>query len=382
MEIVTGSEELKKRVKNLENEEFVTVDTEFMRERTYYPLLCLIQIAGKNDAFAIDPLAEKIDLKPFFNLMTNKKVIKVFHSSQQDIAIILHESGGKMPEPVFDTQIAGQMLGYGESVSYAILVKKICDVELDKSSRYTDWSKRPLSQNQISYAISDVTHLRAVYEDMVEHMHEMSRESWVDEEMKNITNPALYTSDPETIWTRIKVRSHSPRFLAIVKELAKWRELYAQKTNKPREWVLKTEGILEIAAAAPKEKAAMNNFRGYKNRDSDISDKIFEAVQKGVKEKNPPKLPKKKIIPSGVAPLVELLKVLLKFKCEENEVAPSVVAKVEELKLIAAEEKPDVPAMHGWRYDMFGKYAIALKEGKLALAADGNTVVLIEPAYE
>jgi len=380
MDIVTDSTELNKRISALKDEEFVAVDTEFMRERTYYPLLCLVQIASSKDAFAIDPLADSIDLSPLYELFANNKIMKVFHACQQDMEIIFHESGA-IPSPVFDTQVASQMLGYGESASYAALVKKICDVDLDKSSRFTDWSKRPLSKKQVDYAISDVTHLREVYKNVVEHMHDLGREAWVEGEMKNITDVKSYTVDPETAWTRLKLRGGSQRFLAIVVELAKWRELKAQKINKPREWVLKSDSILEIAAATPKNVEELTGLRGYRGNNNEMAEELIKIVEQGKKAKAP-KLIKKKPLPKGIEPLIDLLKVLLKMQCEKQHVAPSVVAKVDDLKELATQENPEIPAMRGWRYDMFGKYAVALKNGKLALAADKNEIILIEPAFE
>lgn len=380
MDIIIDTAELKERLEGLKHEEFVTVDTEFVRERTYYPLLCLVQLAGEKDAFAIDPLALGINLTPLYEFLGNKGILKVFHAAQQDIELFLNQTG-EMPEPIFDTQIAAQVLGYGEAASYASLVEYLCEVELDKSSRYTDWSRRPLTQRQIDYAISDVTHLRKVYQEIFAQLDKTGRRAWYEEEMEFFTKPENYIPDPENIWKKIKLKSHAPKFLGAVKELAKWRELRAQRLNRPREWILKTETLLEIAAASPKNDDELKRIKALKDPGDTVREEILEALTYGAN--NPPvDFVKKKHLPHGIGPLVELLKVLLKMQSESNHVAGSIVASVDDLRLIAAEEKPDIPAMHGWRYEIFGKHALALKAGNLALTAEGNKIMLIEPAYE
>lgn len=380
MPIITDSKELKERIKALKNEEFVAVDTEFLRERTYYPLLCLVQIAGENDAFAVDTLAPGIKLEPMYDLLLDKKITKVFHACQQDFEIILNYMD-KLPRNIFDTQIAAQMLGYGESVSYAKLAEMLCNVELDKSSRYTDWSKRPLSEGQVKYALSDVTYLRTIYTKMVKELEKLGRLKWVYEESEHLTDPKVYRVEPEDAWTKIKIRTSKPQFVAVVKELAKWREIRAQKINKPRQWILKNDSILEMAATTPETPEELKKIRFFSTENNDLINEILKVIAKGVKAK-PPKIEKKHHLPRGLGPLIELLKVLLKMQCEKHDVAPSVVANSDDLEIIAMEKKPNVPAMSGWRYDIFGKYAMDLKEGRLALTTENNKLVLIEPAYE
>ncbi len=375
MDLITDTDELRRRVSGLESEEFVTVDTEFYREKTYYPKLCLVQLAGEADAFAVDVLVKKIDLTPLFNLLSNTKILKVFHSLHQDIEILLQYMD-EIPSPLFDTQIAAQMLGYGEAASYAKLVDEICGIDLDKTSRYTDWTKRPLSQEQINYAISDVTHLRQIYSSLVYRLDEIERRGWVDEEMQRLFDIHIYQADVENIWRRLKLRSHKPRFLAIVKELAKWRELYAQRINKPREWVLRNELLMQIAATAPATLAELKEIRAFNSRDT-VGREIIRAIERGL-QATPPDYERKKPLPPGAAPLMDLLKVLLKLQSETHQVAASVIARTDDLKKIAVEDKPDTQAMRGWRYDIFGKYAIALKAGKLSMTADGSRIVLVE----
>jgi len=379
-DIITDSKELKRRIDALNKEKYVAIDTEFLRERTYYPTLCLIQIAGSVDAFAIDTLAKDIDLKPFIQLMANKKILKLFHACSQDMEIIYNISG-KLPTPVFDTQIAAQMLGHGEAVSYAKLVDHFREVELDKTSRHTDWSKRPLSPTQIEYAISDVTHLYEFYELMKKELEELGRFKWATEEMKDILNVKNYQINPDDVWLKLKTRNTSPLFRSIVKEVTKWREIKAMDTNKPRQWILRDDAILEIAAAAPETLDKLKKLRfasrGLKGHD----DEILAAVKRGKKAKPPAAPEKKKHLPKGCAPLVDLLKLLLKIQSDYHDVAASVIARTEDLEEIAMSKKPRNAAMKGWRYDIFGKYAILLKESKLAITAQGNRAILIEPDY-
>lgn len=383
MNVITDSKVLKDRIAPLFDEEFVTVDTEFMREKTYYPILCLVQIAGTNDAFAIDPMAKDINLEPFFKLMQDKNVLKVMHACEQDMEILL-QLAGKLPKPMVDTQVAAQVLGYGESMGYGNLVEKICRVSLDKSSRHTDWSKRPLTPKQIEYAISDVTHLRKVYQHIAADLKIKGRETWLEEEMEYYRDVKRYDTDPEHAWEKLKVKSGKGPFLAVVKELAKWREIRAQKVDKPRSWVLKNDGIMEIASHMPERVEQLNGLRFYSNRDKSLSEEIIRVVQKGLKSR-PPEFEKKQPLPKNAGPLMDLMKVLLKAQSAQHEVAPSIVATAEDLEQIAILRDPladkSIGCMHGWRYDVFGKYALKLKRGELALTVDRNRVQLIEPDY-
>ncbi len=385
MPVITTSQELRKRVDALKKESFITIDTEFLREKTYYPLLCLIQIAGEKDVFAVDSLAKDIDLTPIWEILDDPKIVKVFHACSQDIEIVLHEHH-KVPQSVFDTQIAAQILGYGENIGYGNLVTKICKVSLDKSSRHTDWSKRPLSEKQIKYALSDVTYLRDIYLTLKEQLESRERVLWFEEEMEKLSDPNCYIPHHDDAWKKLRIKSGSDEYLSIVKELATWRELRSQLVNKPRNWVMKSDAILEIASIVPKKDKDLDNLRFFKTSKSDVREEILAAVERGLSSK-PPKLIKKKILPKGAGPLVDLLKVLLKTQCDYHDIAPSVVASIENLEKIATvtdlcKNHPDIPPMHGWRYEIFGKFAIALSKGELALSAENSRIILIKPKFE
>lgn len=383
MDIITDSAVLRDRIAPLHYDRFVALDTEFVRERTYYPLLCLVQVAGERDVFAVDMLAKGLDPAPLYALLDNTAVTKVFHACQQDLEILV-ERTGKTPAPLFDTQVAARMLGFGEAVSYAALTEELCGVHLDKSSRYTDWSRRPLNPAQLEYAASDVTYLREVYVRLIEQLEARARRSWAEEEMEALRDPNLYRADPEEIWKKIKVRTTSPRFLAVVKALACWREHYARRVDKPRTWILKNEAILEIAAADPRDVKDLTALRSFSSSKQAFCNDILAAVEQG-RNAPPVALLKKKSLPAGATPLMDLLKVLLKTQAEQHHVAPSTVADAEDLKEIALHRGegplPTIPAMHGWRFDVFGKHALALKEGRLALTADHRKIVLIAPEY-
>jgi len=381
MDIITDSAVLKERLAPLHNEKFVTIDTEFLREKTYYPLLCLVQVAGDNDAFAIDPLAADIDLTPLYDLLVDPKTLKVFHACKQDMEILFYAMD-KLPRSVFDTQVAAQVLGYGEAAGYGALVEKICHIKLDKSSRHTDWSRRPLSRSQVDYAISDVTHLRLIYTYLKKELDLLDRNKWLDQEMEPLIALDTYKQQPEDAWKMLKIRTTTPRFLAIVKEVAQWREERARHVDKPRQWILKNDGIMEIAAAVPKTPEDLGRLRYYNTKDEDINRSLISAVEKGINNENPPKLEKKKPLPQGCGPLMDLLKVLLKMQCEHHNVAPSVVARTEDLEAIAMHHKdgmPDINCMRGWRLEVFGQYAMALKHGKLGFTVQGRKIILIEP---
>lgn len=383
MPIITDSADLANRIEGLKDETFVTVDTEFVREKVYYPLLCLIQIAGSKDALAIDPLAKDLDLKPLLDLFKNKKIMKVFHAAQQDMEVI-YNLMGRLPEPVFDTQVAALVLGHGEAPSYAKLVKEICHHRLDKSSRFTDWAHRPLSEKQVAYAISDVVYLRDIYEKFATELEEKGRTHWLKEEMENLLDARQYELRPEDAWQRLRIKSHiSPESLAAIKDLAAWREMRAQQINMPRGWVMKDDILLEIGEAMPQSMEELGRMR---RLSSGLVKNIGEDIVRVIKKSRRPRLPSlprlRKAPPKVNPSLVALLKVLLKMRCEKEGVAQKVVVRGEELDLIAALDRPDVPAMHGWRYEVFGRYAIALKKGKIALAAEGNKIVLLQQAED
>lgn len=358
------------------SEEFVTVDTEFLREKTYYPKLCLVQIAGNDDAFAIDVLAQGIDLSPFYALMQDENIVKVFHAASQDLEIFVNENG-KVPTPLYDTQIAAQVLGFGEAVGYAAIVNIICKVTIDKAVRHTDWSKRPLTDKQIEYAISDVTHLREIYMVLEEKLEKKERSKWAYEEIKKTANINSYKVDVEEIWRKIKIRGGSGRYIAIVKELAKWRENRAQKSDKPRSWILSDDAILELAATCPKSIGEVKKLRFYKGSISGYIDEILQVIEVG-KNAAPTELKKKKPLSDSASEQVDLLKLLLKLQAAKHDIAPSVIAKSDDIVALVQNKNDEIPAsMQGWRYDVFGQYAEKLLKGELSLSIQNGRIKIL-----
>lgn len=375
MKLITDSLDLKNLCEELQLEEYITVDTEFLREKTYYPKLCLIQIASENTEFAVDPLADEMDLSPLFEIFVNENIIKVFHSARQDIEIILKLSGF-VPKPLFDTQVAAMVCGFGASASYATLAAELANANIDKSSRFTDWSRRPLSDKQLNYAISDVTHLRVIYKKLKQDLQETGRSAWLEEEMANLTNPDIYNIDPETIWQRLKPKGTSRRFLGILKELAKWRELKAQQLDRPRGHIVNDSSVLEIAAVAPIDVVHLNNIRGLGNLKKSHELEIIEVIAKAnlIPEDELPFLKKFKKSEKPNESLMELLKVLLKARCEEFNVAEKLVATTEDLSKLAVSDEPEGVISKGWRFDVFGKYAYALKKGEISLSVKNGKI--------
>jgi len=359
---------------------FVTVDTEFLRETTYYPLLCVAQMASPAEAVVIDALATDIDLAPFFALMANEKIIKVFHAARQDIEIVWNMAK-TIPHPIVDTQVAAMVLGYGDSISYDQLVQRITGDTLDKSHRFTDWTRRPLSDAQIAYAVSDVTHLRDVYLKLATDLEKQARSNWVEAEMDVLTSPETYRADPERAWERLKSRVRKPKELAILIEVAAWREREAQNRDVPRGRVIKDEVIGDIAVQAPTTIERLGHLRslpkGFER--SRWGEQIIDAVKRGIERdhKTLPRLDRFRPAANGAA-IVELLKVLLRMTAERHGVAAKVIATVDDLDRIAADDEADVPAMKGWRRELFGDKALALKHGRLALAIDNGKVVTVE----
>jgi ribonuclease D len=380
MDLITNTADLAAACERMSRHTFVTVDTEFLRETTYYPLLCVAQIATPDEAVVIDALAPDINLAPFFELMANERVLKVFHAARQDIEIVWHQAQ-LIPRPIFDTQVAAMVLGYGDSISYDQLVQRITGDVIDKSNRFTDWSRRPLSPAQVSYAISDVTHLRQVFAALSEDLQQRGRSEWVGEEMEILTSPDTYRSDPETAWERLKTRVRKPKELSVLMEVAAWREREAQSRDVPRGRVLKDEAIGDIATHSPttmEKLASLRSLpRGFERSKWGMD--IVEAVKRGLARdlSQLPKLEKPRQGPNGSA-TVELLKVLLRMVSEQHGVAAKVLATVEDLERIAGDDRADVPALHGWRRELFGEQAIALKRGKLALAVEKGKVVMVE----
>jgi ribonuclease D len=380
MDLITTTSDLTEACDRLARHPYITVDTEFLRETTYYPLLCVAQLASADEAVVVDALAEGIDLKPFYELMANERVLKVFHAARQDIEIVWHEAG-LIPHPIFDTQVAAMVLGYGDSISYDQLVQRITGDMLDKSHRFTDWSKRPLSPAQVKYAISDVTHLRDVFNALDADLHKRGRADWVGEEMEVLTSPDTYRVEPELAWQRLKTRARKPKELAVLMEVAAWREREAQTRDVPRGRVLKDDVVGEIAQQAPttvERLAGLRSLpRGFER--SKWGQDILQAVARGLARdpKSLPKFERQRGSGNGAA-TVELLKVLLRMTSERHAVAAKVIATIDELEQIANDDHADVPALHGWRRELFGEKALALKHGKLSLAVEHGKVVAIE----
>lgn len=385
MTLITTTKDLKTLCTRLKKSAFVTVDTEFIREKTYWPHLCLIQVCGDDETpYAIDPLAEGIDLAPFYEVMQDKKVIKVFHACRQDLEIFFNEHG-KLPTPVFDTQIAAMVCGFGEQVSYEVLVNTLAKKQIDKSSRFTDWSARPLTSKQLKYALADVTHLRKIYVKLLEKLDKMGRTTWIKDEMKGLMDKGLYLTKPEDAWERVRIPNHKPRTLCILREIAAWRETLAQQHDVPRGRILKDEALAEIATHPPTTNDALNKMRnvhqGFGN--SERGKTLLEAVKRGMEAdlETCPKWEPRPTFPPGIAPTIDLLRVLLKLKCENEQVAAKLLCTAADLELIAAFGKESkVPAMSGWRFKIFGKEALALRDGKVAIAVENSRLKLVKTA--
>lgn len=375
MELITKTEDLAAFCQRISSAEFITVDTEFHRETTYWPLLCLVQVAGPDEAYCIDALAEDLDLSPLYELFLNEDIVKVFHAARQDLEIFFHKAN-LIPTPLFDSQVAAMVCGFGESAGYETLVTKLTSARIDKSQRFTDWSRRPLSEKQLDYALADVTHLRDIYRTLKSKLDESGRSNWVAEEMKILTNPATYALDPETSWQRLKSRDKKPRFLAVLKEVAAWREREAQAQNTPRRRVIKDEALVELAALRPTTPKALSHARLAKHfAKSRFADDILAAVKKGLDTPDDqcPRVPRAFDKPPGLGPVIDLLKVLLKARCEANDVALKLVATVDDLEKIACDDNASVPALTGWRRELFGNDALRLKHGQIALALSGDS---------
>ncbi len=384
MKTITTTEDLAAFCDAARAHPYLTVDTEFLRERTYYSKLCLVQLAypgdGENDAVIVDPLVEGLSLDPLLDLFRDDSVVKVFHAARQDLEIFWVDHG-VIPTPLFDTQVAAMVCGFGEQVGYETLVKKIAKQSLDKSSRFTDWSRRPLTDAQKTYALADVTHLRVIYEFLAGRLAKTGRDRWVAEELNTLTDPETYTVRPEQAWMRVKTRSNSPRFLAIVRALATFRENYAQTRNIPRSRVFKDDALVELASTKPADMADLGRSRLLlrEARKGEIADGILAAVKEGLdcpKEDLPETETARDKLQVNPA-LADLLRVLLKAKTESSGVASKLIAPAADLDAIAAGER-NVSALKGWRYEVFGEDALRLCEGRIALAAKGKNVSVIE----
>ncbi len=380
MKVIITTIELEDFCKRAQNAAFITVDTEFIRESTYWPQLCLIQVGLEDEAVIIDPLAKDLNLEPFFAILCNTNVIKVFHSARQDIEIFYHLTG-EMPAPVFDTQVAAMVCGFGDSVAYDVLVQKYTSISIDKSSRYTNWAQRPLSKKQLDYALGDVTHLRIIYEHLHYKIVNEDRLHWLEEELAILNDPTTYAIDPYSVWQKIRVRSPKPRLLATLRELAAWREITAQQRNVPRGRVLRDEAMLELAAGSPQSHEDLKRMRGLPSSLLQEGEglRILELIKKAhqLPLEDCPQVKKFKESPPGASALLEMLKLLLKIKSEKYHVAPKLIATSGDLEIIARSSNPQVPALEGWRREIFGNAALELKSGKVAIGVKNNRISLI-----
>ena len=382
MAVIADSTSLTKFCDRLIKSLYITVDTEFMRDQTYWPRLCLVQIAGEHEAAAIDTLAEGIDITPLLNLFTNPRILKIFHAARQDLEIF-YRLMGRLPSPIFDTQIAAMVCGFGDSAGYDTLVRKLTDETIDKSSRFTDWALRPLSQRQINYALGDVTHLRQVYIKLNEMLGQNNRHNWMDEELSILRDTKNYTFEPQDAWRRIKYRAPKPRFLAILKEVAAWREIEAQNKDIPRNRIVRDESLIEISHHAPKTINDLSRARGLslKKAEGSLGKALLNAVKVGlnVPSENLPEVKRDAPLPKGIGPITDLLKVLLKLKCEKHDVAQKLIATVNDMEQIAAfGQNANVPALQGWRQEIFGIDALRLRSGQLAMVIKDHNLELVE----
>ncbi len=380
--LVTTTSGLADACRALAHHPYVAVDTEFIRDTTFWPQLCLIQMAGpEGDPVIVDTMAPDLDLDPFYRLMNDDGVIKVFHAARQDIEIVYYRAG-LIPHPLFDTQVAAAVCGHGESVGYEQLVRTLAGVQIDKSHRFTDWAQRPLSKPQLAYAAADVVHLRPVYEALAGEVERLGRSEWIREEMNILTSPTTYATDPENAWKRLKLKVRKPRELAILKALAAWREREAQTRDTPRGRIIRDDALYEIALRAPQDEAALARLRavpkGFER--STRGRAILEVVRQvaEIPADELPAMPRNNGPQRTSGPVADLLKVLLKHLAEEHRVAPRLIASADDIEALAADDEADVPMQHGWRYEIFGATALALKQGRRSLAIEGGRLVLDE----
>lgn len=382
MRLITTQDELAAFCNSVADGHYITVDTEFLRDKTYFPKLCLLQIAGPDQAAVIDPLAEGIKLDPVFKLMQKSKLTKVFHAARQDIEIF-HMLSNKIPAPIFDTQVAAAVCGYGESVGYETLVNQIVGAEIDKSSRFTDWSARPLSEKQLAYALSDVTHLRVIYEELKTKVEGAGRTAWIEEEHAYLSDPAIYKIAPEDAWKRLKFGHMRPKHLAVLRELAAWRELEARKQDVPRGRIMKDDALIELALGMPRKEADLSRMRSVDKHLSKTRVKIiFDCVEKALKlpSSDYPQAKSRRKPSENITSAVAMLQLLLKVQADVHGIASSMIAGKDDMECIAL-GKEETPALTGWRYDVFGQKAQALLQGKLKLSLNPRTKqVLFEDA--
>jgi len=380
MDIIKTTSALEQLCARLSGSEFVTVDTEFMRERTYWPKLCLIQVAGEGAEAIIDPMAQGLDLAAFYDLMSNEAILKVFHAARQDIEIFYHASG-RIPHPLFDSQVAAMVCGFGDQVGYEALIRRLTGGRVDKGSRFTDWAHRPLSDKQLDYALADVTHLREAYPKLKALLKENGRAHWLAEEMAVLESPATYRTEPEDAWRRMKLRNPSKKVQGILIELAAWRERMAQSRDIPRGRVLKDEVLMAIAAHPPRTGAELEKIRGVSHgfSRSNIAPGLLESVERGLElaKGDLPVIKSGKPAKPAPGAVAEMLKVVLKLVAEEHGVAARLIASAADIDHIAADDEADVPALHGWRRELYGEQALAMKRGELCLILENNRPKLI-----
>ncbi len=381
MNVILTTEQLKDAVVKLSANDFVAVDTEFIRETTFWPELCLVQMATPSYSCLVDPLSGDLDLAPFFELMANERVTKVFHAARQDLEIV-HKLGGLIPSPLFDSQVAAMVCGFGDSISYDQLIVKMTGVQLDKSSRFTDWRQRPLTELQLAYALADVTYLSTIYPMLKDKLETAGRAEWVKEEMATLSSVDTYDLKPEDAWKRLKMRVRKPIELVILQHVAAWREREARERNVPRSRVIKDDTIYEIAQQQPKDQAALGRLRTVPNgwERSGAGQELLKVIIAAIEtpKDQMPKLPRHVSAPEGTAAATEMLRVLLKLVTEEQGVAAKVVATSDDLDQIAAKgELADVAAMHGWRRELFGNTALKLIRGEVALKFEQKRIVAV-----
>lgn len=378
---ITKQKDLDALCKRLSQKPFITFDTEFLREKTYYPKLCLIQLGDpEKNAAAIDPLVEGLDLQPLYDLLQNEMVLKVFHAGRQDLEI-LYNLTGELPKPFFDTQIAAMVCGYGDQVGYEALVRDIAKAQIDKSSQFTDWSRRPLSDKQLAYALADVTHLVDVYLSLAQRLEEQGRTEWVFEEEAVLASPDTYTVCFEEMWQKVKIKTPKPKALAILRELAAWREERAQEKDIPRGWIMRDETLAEIAHHAPSDVESLKKIRGFSAdlASHNVGKTILDLVKKGanIPKDKCPVLERREPLHPSLAAALEILKMLLKIQAAENNVAPKLIASSEDLEAMVRGES-DVAPLKGWRYEVFGKEAQALMSGGVAIGLKNGKIVKVK----
>lgn len=376
--IITSSQDVADLCRTLSQFPFITVDTEFLREKTYYPKLCLVQLSGPDkQAVAIDPLTKGIDLSPLFELLANESILKVFHAARQDLEIFYNLTG-KVVSPIFDTQIAAMVCGYGDSVGYNNLVHDITGKGLDKSAQFMDWSHRPLTERQLNYALGDVTHLCDVYVHLSQKLERQKRVSWVLQEEKILNDPLTYSNDPYEAWKRIKLRSPSRKTLAILREVAAWRERAAQERDIPKSWMMRDETLADLASQAPRNAEELKKIRNMSkdHANGKIGEALLESVQRALNAPKDgwPQVEKKKPLPPQASATLDILKMLLKIQSAEHGVAAKLIATQDDLEAIVMSDAADVPALKGWRREIFGEDALALKSGRLAIGLAGDKI--------